>query len=309
MARRFDLNWIGGHDQDAAADLGSARQSPDQRVGDPTPSSSPLPRAEGDPEPAGRAGTAAMDFATALRPDVPDDWDDDDDLLDDSLLAEVTQNPENVCAPKHSSTQKTSCQAVAPLPATPWSVAQSDGRGPLGKFEMGSAGKDSTATCGPSAAVSTTTNQRSSPGPAHMQLRSVPDFSDDGDLDAFFSCEPPWDDPADDDDDDEMLRLCEDLESRVGHETPNRFSVPDRFPIGRPGAPVSTATDKSVCVWTNGTVAVVTGETVSSVTERAVDDCPVAMVMHHPVSTVTSKGKRPPFCAKRNQTHEKKKSG
>uniref|UniRef100_A0A3Q2XUI3 Uncharacterized LOC109527659 n=1 Tax=Hippocampus comes TaxID=109280 RepID=A0A3Q2XUI3_HIPCM len=278
LAKRFDLNWIGGHDRDDD-DLGSVRRSPDGHVCDPSPS---RPEADPDPpfeEPAGRAGTAAAtDFATALR---LDDW-DDDDLLDDSLLAEVTQNPENFCAPKHSSTQKTSCQAVAPPPppVTPRSVAQLDVRGPPGKSETASAnvpssqsseaaGKD---TRRPPAAVSPATNQRSSPGPAHEQLRTGPDFSD-GDLDAFFSREPPWDDPADD----EMLRrLCEDLESRVVGDESATSSVPDRFPIGgRPGGePVSAA------------VAAVTDETVSSVT-----NCAVSMVMRHPVSMVTSKAK------------------
>ncbi|XP_019745251.1 ewing's tumor-associated antigen 1 [Hippocampus comes] len=210
LAKRFDLNWIGGHDRDDD-DLGSVRRSPDGHVCDPSPS-------------------AATDFATALR---LDDW-DDDDLLDDSLLAEVTQNPENFCAPKHSSTQKTSCQAVAPPPppVTPRSVAQLDVRGPPGKSETASA--------------------------------NVP---------AFFSREPPWDDPADD----EMLRrLCEDLESRVVGDESATSSVPDRFPIGgRPGGePVSAA------------VAAVTDETVSSVT-----NCAVSMVMRHPVSMVTSKAK------------------
>ncbi|XP_054635990.1 ewing's tumor-associated antigen 1 isoform X2 [Dunckerocampus dactyliophorus] len=169
-----------------------------------------------------------------VSPSAVDDW-EDDDLLNDSLLVEMTQNPESFSVPKHCSTQKASCQvgALQPLPV----ICQSEGRR---TFKLGStsdfptnfpsfqhlsskaAGRDVSnkshcpsypATCNTS--VSTASKKHSSPVPSHS------DFLED-ELDSIFSSELVWDDPADD----ELLcELCEDVENQI-----KRFSQNSRPP-------------------------------------------------------------------------------
>ncbi|KAM8842842.1 ewing's tumor-associated antigen 1 [Synchiropus picturatus] len=146
-----------------------------------------------------------------------DDW-EDDDLLNDSVVLEMTQDPFKFAAPKLCSTQKPLTQRGARLPApvmVPPPGGQSNATKPQGAqqrstFKLGchqnvsvSVGSDPRSTSvGPSAT-----------GPAAVCQEAVTsdDFLDD-DLEAVFSSEPNWDDPADDD---LLYEMCHHLENQI----------------------------------------------------------------------------------------------
>ncbi|XP_077380501.1 ewing's tumor-associated antigen 1 isoform X2 [Festucalex cinctus] len=324
LAKQFDLNLLGSDDdrEDAPAD-GDPRSAEDDLWG---------PEDDLFEEPARQASAAPVaappeDVPATPGADLADDW-ADDDLLDDPLLVEMTQNPEKFCTPAYTSTQMSSYRAPPMSPA----VSQSDGRTTLEKLadcsdpsrSSRAAPKDPTAAGGLSDAVSTAANNCTSPGPAHERVPTVSDFPDD-DLDAIFSSEPLWDEL--DDDDDEMLRqLCEDVEKRMGAAdaagkgspgggwgpravavttAPASSSLPQqrpaqRFSFKRPGQPVAVATNRLGRPATNHPVSTVTSKPVSmatnqlgsSATNRPVPmatNRPVSMATHHPVPMVTGK--------------------
>ncbi|XP_061685766.1 ewing's tumor-associated antigen 1 [Syngnathoides biaculeatus] len=245
----------------------------------------------------------------ATSTDLLDDW-EGDDLLYDSLLSEMTQNPENFCGPKHSSTQKTSCQAVLPPPPTPLGVGHSGGsktreeagttcsdvRLPgsspdvRGSLISKAAGKDLPNSRGLFSAISIATKKGSTGGATHKQVPAAADFPDD-DLDAIFASEPLWDDS----DDDEMLRdFCEDMESQIGQNASSHTA--GRYGATGKGSSGSSAGQRTVAAPTAAASSLPqrenvqrftfkrTGNLVSMVTNK-----PGSMASNHPVSMVTQK--------------------
>ncbi|XP_061535048.1 ewing's tumor-associated antigen 1 [Phycodurus eques] len=241
--------------------------------------------------------------------DFLDGW-EEDDLLDDSLLAEMTENPENFCGPKHSSTQKTFCQAVMPPHPTSFGVGQSGGRKTWEKFVTtcsdvrlpGSssniqtsliskaAGKDLANAHGLFSSISIATEKCSMPGPTLKQVPTIPDFLDD-DLDAIFASEPLWDDP----DDDKMLReLCEDMESQIGQKATNhtagRYGAIGKCSSGSSGGKrtVAVTTPAPFSLPQRGTAHRFTFKRTSKFVSM-VTNKPGCMTTNHPVSMVTNK--------------------
>ncbi|XP_077425877.1 ewing's tumor-associated antigen 1 isoform X2 [Vanacampus margaritifer] len=282
LAKQFDLNLLGPDDQEEASADEHLWSAEDDLWG---------PEDDRDflfAETARQASAAATEDVPATpRADFADDW-ADDDLLDDSLLVEMTQNPENFCAPQHCSTQM--------APPTSFAVSQSDEKRTLEKL----------AKCS------------DVPPPANFQAAGKDPTATHDDLDAIFSLEPLWDDP----DDDEMLReLCEDVENRIGAKAAGKdssgglravavttapaYSLPQRrpaqqFTFKRPGQPVSMATKRLKSLATNCPVAMVTSKPLSMATNQlsslatnhpvpVVTNRPVSMATHHPVPMATSK--------------------
>ncbi|XP_071360947.1 ewing's tumor-associated antigen 1 [Trachinotus anak] len=211
--------------------------------------------ASGKPPAAGVSTTNAKGSAT--NDEFEDDW-ENDDLLNESLVLEMTQNPLRFTAPQHCSTQKPELQpsacggvglgqsaaskvekqsarqrATFRLESNPdFSVKRiqtdtwTDSRQSRFSYSKGSSGETRSQrtrltsdtvrsdqkqtqldqrTCVSSCAPATKT------GPSHSQSAAVSDFLDE-DLDAFFSSDPVWDDPADDD---LLCEMCEDLENQI----------------------------------------------------------------------------------------------
>ncbi|XP_054865543.1 ewing's tumor-associated antigen 1 [Amphiprion ocellaris] len=180
-----------------------------------------------------------------------DDW-EHDDLLDDSLLLEMTQNPQNFTTPKHCSTQKPDQGTPAAAGATsrpPGATAGNENLRPRTTFKLEShpgfsgrgiptdnrtkqqnsaaAGGDSrSAQLEPqnpqlhqkvSAAASSTSQRK--PDVYHSKTSAASEDLD-LDLDSLFSLEPVWDDPADDD---LLCEMCEHLENQI-HGLDNMLS-------------------------------------------------------------------------------------
>ncbi|XP_053195004.1 ewing's tumor-associated antigen 1-like [Scomber japonicus] len=100
-------------DQHMEDDLDFLFDGPTQHVsGDFSQFSSALPsQVKPAPAPAEASGKPPPHVPAAARTQAPsdefeDDWDNDDDFLNDSLVFEMTQNPQKFVPPKHCSTQK-----------------------------------------------------------------------------------------------------------------------------------------------------------------------------------------------------------
>lgn len=174
---------------------------------------------------------------SAAGDDFEDDW-ENDDLLNDSLLLEMTQNAQNFAAPKHCSTQKPAA-GLGQSTCTP----NKDNMRPMSTLKL---------ECDPDSSVNrqTRTNWEVDYNPRTMKpepqqfhqvtslgsslpaskttqsfqnkrevvvshRQAASDFMDE-DLDSFFSSEPVWDDPADDY---LLCEMCEDLENQIQETT------------------------------------------------------------------------------------------
>ncbi|XP_057699096.1 ewing's tumor-associated antigen 1 [Corythoichthys intestinalis] len=272
LARRFDLNLLHHEDEE------------EEKEGDMNPQSlqlqsqerlhnlaSPPRHTEDDldflfDEPTQQASPMAADKSSALASaDFSVNW-EDNDLFDDSLLAEMTQNPENFCLPKHCSTQKTDLAVSA-------TFADSQSKRSSTAETENTTKPDLTNICGLPSAVCIARKELASPSPTQKPVPAAYDFPED-DLDAIFLSDPFWDDPEDD----EMLReLCEDVENRMGHEgatvepCPGKYSHPcslperpaaQQFTFKRPGNPVSMVTSKPGCMVSNHPISMVTSKVV-----------------------------------------------
>jgi len=178
-----------------------------------------------------------------------DDW-EDDDLLNDSLVLEITQNPQNFMVPKLCSTQKPGGQLSRRETAAPVSAAvrvgsrtEQENVRPRATFRLQSGSDFSerrtqtytrtncfSAEIGPQWAGPTSQSNTAKPEPQRSSAaaQSFPkepdvvssdvDFLDD-DLDSLFSSDPIWDDPADDD---LLCEMCEDLENQTVSTVPTK---------------------------------------------------------------------------------------
>lgn len=212
--------------------------------------------------PSSSAAAAANTKDTLANDAFEDDW-DNDDFLHDSLVFEMTQNPQNFAAPKHCSTQKPASPGRAPVSQSAGEKDQVRGRRtfklesgpslPVGRLQTdtwtnGSDPKDArqTFSCGPPGGQWTRVEPQN---PVHRrtsvqsnmaaeQSRSsrheAPDLLDD-DLLAIFSSDPVWDDPADDD---LLCEVCDDLENQI--RSSETVSAPQR-PAGNPRAALQPA--------------------------------------------------------------------
>lgn len=162
-------------------DFDSLFDGPTQHTG---PAFCPSP-CSGDPRP-GTKDASGQGFL--------DDW-EDDDLLNDSLVLEMTQNPFKFAAPKLNSTQ-IGARLPGPVPGPKPETPRQRSSFRLGAQQNFSLGSDSRSTT-----------------LGHSGLASaVLDGFLDEDLEAAFSCEPNWDDPADDD---LLCKVCDNLETQI----------------------------------------------------------------------------------------------
>lgn len=150
------------------------------------------------------SSSAAHVQGTLTSDGFEDDW-EDDDLLNDSLLLEMTKNPRKFTSPKFCSTQKApGCGGGPQSPAGPSLDASPAGRVPKRPLSARAGGAEWT---GPVRRQQQEAAGGSSSAAADQNLspRSRRPAGDD----------PVWDDPADDQ---LLCELCEDLEKQLQRE-------------------------------------------------------------------------------------------
>lgn len=233
-----DLDFLfDGPTQQVSGDLSQA----------PPPPTPFLRETSGKPASHGLASAASTtnSKATSANVEFEDDW-DNDDLLNDSLVLEMTQNPQNFSAPQHSSTQKPPGEAPVKAPVSGgvrvdrvagW-TEEKQGLRQRTTFKLDThcgLSKKATQTHTVSVPVASqrarlSNTQKTDPrfhqrtsvsslvsSSSDSKLeaassRPIPpaDFPDE-DLESFFSSEPVWDSL----DDNDLCEVCEDVENQI----------------------------------------------------------------------------------------------
>ncbi|KAJ4919520.1 hypothetical protein JOQ06_025958 [Pogonophryne albipinna] len=148
------------------------------------------------------------------KDDFDDDW-ENDDLLNDSLVLEMTQNPHKFISPKHASTQNQPSQVTFPRESQR-NVVQSA----VSEVEKDNVRQRASFKLEPNPnfhvkLTQTDTwensNVDSSSKKAVVSTPAVSEHQEE-DLSIFFESEPVWDDLADDD---LLCEMCEDMENQM----------------------------------------------------------------------------------------------
>ncbi|XP_069578153.1 ewing's tumor-associated antigen 1 isoform X1 [Brachyistius frenatus] len=198
------------------------------------------------PSASSRGPTAAVSTTTTApaNDEFDDDW-ENDDLLNDCLVLEMTQNTQKFTTPQLCSTQKPKVKGrQSPAPVGPRMTfrLESNPDFPVKRIQLDSS---SETNKGPQQnRVSGRTGSQSDPVKPDHQNRPVhhrtsnmthsfsqnPEGSAhlDDDLDLLFSSDPVWDDPADDD---LLCEVCEDLENQM--QGGNHLSTKQAAPPAR----------------------------------------------------------------------------
>ncbi|KAI4787697.1 hypothetical protein KUCAC02_036304, partial [Chaenocephalus aceratus] len=147
------------------------------------------------------------------KDDFDDDW-ENDDLLNDSLVLEMTQNPHKFLSPKHASTQKQPSQVTFPRESQR-NVVQSAVSEEKDNVRQRASFKLESNPNFPVKLTQTDTwghsDVDSSSKKAVVSTPAVSEHQEE-DLSVFFESDPVWDDLADDD---LLCEMCEDMENQI----------------------------------------------------------------------------------------------
>ncbi|XP_007544223.1 uncharacterized protein LOC103132364 isoform X1 [Poecilia formosa] len=177
---------------------------------------------------SGPAGSRTCSGPGSVQNQLEDDW-ENDDLLNDSLVLEMTQNPDHFLVPKLCSTQNTAGSGqnwVAPSVGT---RTEKENLGPAWNPDW-SSGSGKWVQTRPEQNPYSSVSRAPEPGQmcslepesqwfwSNPTSRPISDIQPGsvgldvlGDLDSLFRSEPVWDGPADD----LLCEMCEDLENRI----------------------------------------------------------------------------------------------
>ncbi|KAG7485779.1 hypothetical protein JOB18_018261 [Solea senegalensis] len=243
----------------------------------------PTQRVSGNLSPPASAQVSQVKAAPAVAPSAGgstkgstdtfvDDW-ESDELLNDSLVLDMTQNPQKFSAPKFCSTQRlssdTPTRGGTVHTQLAISKAEKTNMCQRATFRLESSPhlSERRTHCGSKTgadaeqsrflydAGSQQHQQTSNAEKSKVSKTSVSDTQDTGDLDVFFSSEPLWDDSADD----ELLcEVCDDMENQIQNnkcaeqtqrtavQSANKQPLPHKDTptrlLAAPGRPASTVT-------------------------------------------------------------------